>query len=315
MVFDNLSPFRKNVIFFGILTIFFFAGSFIFQSLSLILIQVFLPEKSAEDILTLFSELPENELSDRRVVSALKLFHLFGTIGGFIIPALLFIRFVLFRNIGEYTLNKSFSLLAGVLVAGIFLCSIPVSEWFYNISHDIPLPKMLKENLLAQEQFYQHLYKVLLLNTDFSDFLFTLLLTGVMAAFGEELFFRGVIQRLLMDWIKKPMLSITITALIFSALHFQFYSFLPRVLLGILLGYVFYRTGSLWISIMAHFIFNSITILLAYLNGIGVIQFNIAEWKVPFIVIIFAALLMIILLLVFNRITGKEILPVKKNSQ
>jgi membrane protease YdiL (CAAX protease family) len=103
--------------------------------------------------------------------------------------------------------------------------------------------------------------------------LFNVFLVAVVPALGEELFFRGTIQRLLSDW-KGALFAIWITAFVFSAIHMQFYGFLPRMLLGAFLGYLLLWSGSLWLPIIAHFVNNSVAVVFYYLkfNGVKVID-------------------------------------------
>jgi hypothetical protein len=72
-----------------------------------------------------------------------------------------------------------------------------------------------------------------------------------------------------------PHVAIILSAAIFSFIHFQFYGFLPRMFLGILLGYMFYITGSLWTSILMHFLNNGAAVVLYYLNNKGTISIDI----------------------------------------
>ena len=113
-----------------------------------------------------------------------------------------------------------------------------------------------------------------MLNVDtFGGLLLNLLVIALIPAIGEELTFRGVLQQGLMRKMN-PHVAIFITAAIFSFIHFQFYGFLPRMFLGLLLGYMFYITGSLWTSILMHFVNNGTAVLLYYLNHKDIINID-----------------------------------------
>ena len=101
--------------------------------------------------------------------------------------------------------------------------------------------------------------------------LLNLVIIALIPAMGEEMTFRGVLQQSLTRRIN-PHVAIFISAAIFSFFHFQFYGFLPRMFLGLLLGYMFYITGSLWTSILMHFVNNGASVILYYLGNIGVIE-------------------------------------------
>lgn len=92
-----------------------------------------------------------------------------------------------------------------------------------------------------------------------------LLLIAVLPALGEELFFRGIVQRVLSE--KKYFhWAIWFSALLFSAIHLQFYGFFPRMLLGALFGYLLLWSGSIWLPIFAHFINNAVVVIFYYLR-------------------------------------------------
>jgi membrane protease YdiL (CAAX protease family) len=80
----------------------------------------------------------------------------------------------------------------------------------------------------------------------------------------EELFFRGVMQNLFIKWWKKPMLAIIITSIIFSLIHMSIYLFLSRIVLGFVLGLMFYKTRNIWVNTIAHFLNNAIAVLQMY---------------------------------------------------
>ena len=87
---------------------------------------------------------------------------------------------------------------------------------------------------------------------------------AILPAVGEELLFRGLLQQKLFSCFKNIHISIWITAFLFSALHLQFFGFFPRFLLGALLGYMFYWSGSLWLPIIAHFTNNALALLMSF---------------------------------------------------
>jgi membrane protease YdiL (CAAX protease family) len=89
---------------------------------------------------------------------------------------------------------------------------------------------------------------------------------ALFAGVGEELFFRGILQRMFIRMTKNPWIGIILTAVIFSGIHFQFYGFFPRLLLGILLGAIYWYSGSLWVAILVHFLYDAAVIVIIYFN-------------------------------------------------
>jgi len=106
------------------------------------------------------------------------------------------------------------------------------------------------------------------------DLWFLMVVVGLLTPVFEELFFRGGLMRIFSRFIPNIHLNILIIAFIFSFIHFQFYGFLPRFLLGILLGYVYVYTRSIWMPILIHFINNALSTISYYLFATGKIDIN-----------------------------------------
>ena len=104
--------------------------------------------------------------------------------------------------------------------------------------------------------------------TNFSStgrLLVAFLVIAVLPGIGEELVFRGLLQNKLLALTRNPHVAIWVSAALFSAVHFQFYGFLPRMLLGAVFGYLYVWSGNLWVPILAHFVNNAFTLLMVYL--------------------------------------------------
>src|SRR5690606_22815032 len=143
--------------------------------------------------------------------------------------------------------------------------------------------------------------------TDFSNVgeLFAgILVIGILAGIGEEYLFRGILQPKLHRYTGNAHAGIWIAAIIFSAIHFQFYGFLPRLMLGALFGYLYYFSGSLVYPIVAHILNNALTVVAVYLNKIGVMEFDIegtGELKWYYVV-----LGLVIFLITFRAFISKD---------
>ncbi|WP_158855901.1 CPBP family intramembrane glutamic endopeptidase [Lunatibacter salilacus] len=114
--------------------------------------------------------------------------------------------------------------------------------------------------------------------TDFDnglEFFVALLVIGIMAGWGEEYLFRGILQPKMHQYTGNVHLGVWITAFIFSAIHLQFYGLFPRMFLGALFGYLYVYSGSLIYPILAHTLNNALTVTLVYLGKIGEIDFDI----------------------------------------
>lgn len=150
------------------------------------------------------------------------------------------------------------TLLSAVL---LILVSIPLVLYLYEINKALPLPESFR---LMEEQTNDAI-KGLLQMDNLLEFSANLMLIAIMPAIGEELVFRGVVQQQLLRRIKQPWIALILTAVIFSFIHFQFEGFLPRLLLGLLLGWLYWRTGNFWAPVAAHFANNGAQVLGQYL--------------------------------------------------
>ena len=125
----------------------------------------------------------------------------------------------------------------------------------------------------AKEAEAEWLTKQFMSVTTVSGLLVNLLLMAVLPALSEEITFRGVLQQLLTAPHRlspfasrlSPHLAIWLTAIIFSAIHMQFYGFVPRMLMGALFGYMMVWTGSLWVPMLMHFVNNGMAVLLYFM--------------------------------------------------
>ena len=93
-----------------------------------------------------------------------------------------------------------------------------------------------------------------------------ILVLGGIAAFSEELFFRGLVQETLRKNGLGNWGSVIAAAFIFSAFHLEFNNFLPIFFLGIVLGYLYMLTKNLWVSILGHFFNNTFLLVSLYFD-------------------------------------------------
>jgi membrane protease YdiL (CAAX protease family) len=107
------------------------------------------------------------------------------------------------------------------------------------------------------------------------EFLIGLFVIAILPAIGEEFAFRGWLQPAIQKVSGNPHVAIWVSAFLFSALHMQFFGFVPRMLLGGLFGYLMYWSNNLWIPIAAHFVNNGLSVLMIYLHQIGTVEMNV----------------------------------------
>jgi membrane protease YdiL (CAAX protease family) len=130
----------------------------------------------------------------------------------------------------------------------------------------LPAPlKSLEDALRAMEAQAQKATEAMLQMKTISDMLFAVLVVGLLTAIAEEFLFRGCLQTIMIRWTGNPHAAIWITAILFSAFHMEFFTFLPRVALGVFFGYFVMWSGSIWTSVWAHFLNNATQVVILYL--------------------------------------------------
>ena len=184
----------------------------------------------------------------------------------FIIPVFLFARFCDPKP-AQYLGLTPAKPLYFILGIAVLLIALPFVDWTGMINHELipettAIGKWMKE---SEEAAAKQIGYMLKRNT-VQDLFINLVFVAVFAGVGEELFFRGVLQRLFIKLFKNPWAGILVTSFIFSAIHLQFYGFVPRFILGILLGLIYWYSGSLWPAIIAHFAYDAFAVVMIWFN-------------------------------------------------
>lgn len=208
------------------------------------------------------------DFTDKSNLPLLKYLQITQSIGLFIIPP--FIAASLFGStISSYLKirNKPYPFVL-IIVIILAIISIPFINYLAELNANVNLPDSMEriENWMKEmEETAAELTEMLISANTFDVFLLNLFMIAVLPALGEELLFRGVIQKQLTRFFRNHHAGIWVAAILFSALHMQFYGFIPRMFLGVLFGYLLVWTGSIWIPITAHFVNNASAVLYYYL--------------------------------------------------
>jgi len=179
----------------------------------------------------------------------------------FLFPAII-CAWLFSDNYKEYLgIEQTFTISVSIWTAISMIVAIPFINSMISLNHQIVFPEALKniETLLKEmEESANKAYNLLLDTKSIPEIIFNFLFICVIVAICEEFMFRGLLQKLLGRMFKNPHILIWIVAILFSVLHRQFYGLLPRMLLGLWLGYLMYYTKSIWIPVLAHFVNNFI---------------------------------------------------------
>ena len=238
-------------------------GMMLFFTLSLLAAGIFLSRSifgvdavANRDVLNHFDTNPA-------ALNAMRLIQILSSIGAFLIPALVFPKAL--RQWPSQFNRSSMIPSWQVLLTGILLMILatPFTSWIIQWNQDVHLPASMTEieqKLRASENLAEQLTNAFVKADSTGIFLLNLFIVGILPAICEEFFFRGALMRFLMMCIRNKHIAIALTAFVFSAIHGQFFGFIARFVLGLLLGYIAYYCNSIWPAVLAHFFNNALAL-------------------------------------------------------
>ena len=204
-------------------------------------------------------------------VSSLKWIQFFQSAAMFLLPPLC-MAYLWSKQPLEWLKVKGEKELKGerVWAVVLMLVALPAINLLAHINEQMALPAFLEPLeawMKTQEETAKNLTDQFMHVTTFGGLIINLLLTAVLPAISEELTFRGVLMNLFKAKGESvPHLAIWCSAILFSAIHLQFYGFVPRMLMGALFGYMLVWTGSLWTPILMHFTNNAMAVILYFVS-------------------------------------------------
>ena len=203
-------------------------------------------------------------------IHLLKYLQVVQSIGVFIVPPVV-LAWLFSDDICSYLKIKSAPGIVSILLVVLIMFSgIPFINYLVAINEKMSLPDFLgpvEGWMRKMEDAAGELTEDFLAADTFRQYMINMIVMALLPAIGEELLFRGILLRLFSEWTKKVYLGILISAFLFSAIHMQFYGFIPRFLLGILFGYLLVWSGSLWFPVIAHFFNNALAVTVYYLSS------------------------------------------------
>jgi len=194
----------------------------------------------------------------------------------------LFYSFFVSASPGSYLrLDKKPTALSLLVVGLVVYAILPFLNYLADLNQQIVLPDLfsgIEQWMKAKELQATHLTKIFLRTETIFGLSMNLFIVALIPAIGEELLFRGVLLRLTKEMTKSTHLAVIITALLFSAIHLQFYGFFPRFLLGLILGYSFVFSQNLWVPIFLHFVNNASSVIIFYMHYNGYIKISMENF-------------------------------------
>ncbi len=230
----------------------------------------------------------------------------------FIVPALFFAFLVSPSSKKYFQIKRKINPIPFLISIALILVVLPflnfVGEW--NASLVFPESMSgINTWIKASEESAMELTKGFLAVETFHAYLFNIFMIAIIPAIGEELIFRGIILKEIKSGVKNIHIAVVLSAILFSAMHMQFFGFFPRIILGIILGYLFIWSKNILFPMLIHFLNNAIAVTIAYLNNIGVINIDFesfGSFDGSIMGILVSLILSILLMYLISKTTKKK---------
>ena len=205
-------------------------------------------------------------------INNLQIAQIISQIVGLLLPAVFYVMLVKEKPFNYLGFNKlpTWSLLGIVAMFTIIPFLSLVTDWNDSISFPESM-SAIEEQMRSLQARSEEVIKLFIGQGSLFS---SLMIVALLAAVSEELLFRSVIQKGLIKLFKNAHVAIIVTAFVFSAFHGDFFGFFPRLILGIMLGYMFWLSGSIFPSMLMHFVNNATIVILYYLNTRGFIDID-----------------------------------------
>jgi hypothetical protein len=249
--------------------------------------------------------------SGKEDVAFLRFMIISQDISLFILPGIIIITLMKqsYQGNGMFTKLPRFNEVVLVIILGFSV--FPVTSFTGQLNSAMHLPDWLSgvEQWMAdKEDQANNAIDNLIVARSFGSMAMNLLVIAVIPAIGEEFIFRGVFQKILSSLFKSGHFAVWFTAILFSALHFQFFGFIPRLILGLIFGYLFLWGGTLWLPVISHFVNNAFPVILAYVQGLEKINTpqDLPLWKQAIVLPLPVAICLVILFYFRNKSNNKK---------
>jgi len=180
------------------------------------------------------------------------------------LPSFIFARLMNRNPFGYIGFNKAINNTQVFIIVGIVFTGLILSGALAQANEMIPLPKTWETYFKGLENKYNKAILVIANMKSVQDYVISLVIIALLPAIFEEMLFRGALQPVMIKLTRNPLAGILITSILFSAIHMSYYGFLPRLALGVIIGYVFYFSRNLWLSSITHFLYNAVGITQIY---------------------------------------------------
>lgn len=233
-----------------------------------------------------------------------------------LVPAMVFSSMMSHRPFNYIGFNSAVSSRQVLIILVVVFISIVLSSALSQLNGMIPISKSAEKYFKGLEDEYTKEMLGIANMKSAKDYIITLVIIGLLPALFEEMLFRGALQPVIISITRNAFVGILITSILFSAIHMSFYGFLPRLALGLIIGYIFYFSKNLWLSSLTHFLYNAFGVTQIYLlsrKGSLTPEAMKDNDSFPLMFGLFAAIILFIVFLLFKKESKAIVAEYDKN--
>jgi membrane protease YdiL (CAAX protease family) len=232
-----------------------------------------------------------------RVLQAISTFFIIA------LPAFIYARIINKKPMEYIGFNSAISGKQVFIIVGIVLFGLGISGVLSSLNEMIPISKSATQYFRGLENEYNKEMLAIANMKTMQDYIISLIMIALLPAIFEEMLFRGALQPIMINLTKNAFIGIFITSILFSAIHMSYYGFLPRLALGLMIGYIYYFSKNLWLSSLTHFLYNAFGVTELYaLSKQGLLTPNsINDEGFPLYYGLIAAAVLFVLFMFFKR--------------
>lgn len=252
-------------------------------------------------------DIRQSGMADPEALHALKIAQLLYSVISFLLPAFVYSYLTEERPLRDIGLYKKPSASAASLAVLILLASLPLVGVLADWNQHIRFPAGLDASIRELQKQAEAMTRAFLRMPGIVSLVFNLFMIALIPAIAEEWFFRAALQRLLIRATGAAWAGIGLSAVVFSLLHGEMLGFFPRIALGVLLGLIYFLSGNLWLSVLAHFFNNGMQVLLVYLFQHHHIAYDVSkDQAVPWFSGLISLGFVVALFYLFRKFTAKD---------
>ena len=197
--------------------------------------------------------------------NAARILNTLASLLAFLFPALILAKMLSKRPFAHLGFHSTISNKQLLLIIVITFASMVLSGALGELNERIPIPAKWFAKAKALEDAYKAAMLSMAYMKTTGDYILALLVLAAAPALFEEVLFRGGFQQIFIGWTKNKWVGIIITSILFSAIHFSYFGFLPRAALGMVLGLIFFYSKNIWLNIALHFLNNAFVVTQLYI--------------------------------------------------